>query len=293
MGMAYDAARQQVVLFGGFADSGVGDYVYFGDTWTWDGTNWTEQHPETAPPARCCMGMVYHAAQQQVVLFGGCDGFDEFNDTWVWDGRNWRELHPSTSPTSRCGAGMAYDAAKRQTVMFGGLFGDLPEDFSTWMWNGKTWKRDGGPTPPWRETMAMAYHGARGHTLVFGGAEPCFEWECPLDDSWTWNGATWAERAPSTSPSARWSPGAAFDAARAEVLIFGGESLEEAFGDTWSWSGRAWMRERPAHSPSHRASLGMAYDQARREVVLFGGRLGFDQYFGDTWTWDGRDWSEP
>src|SRR5438445_202414 len=39
MGMAYDAADHQVVLFGGLnypADSDLGD------TWTWDGTQWTQ-----------------------------------------------------------------------------------------------------------------------------------------------------------------------------------------------------------------------------------------------------------
>jgi hypothetical protein len=38
--MAYDAARSQIVLFGGYSleDGEVGD------TWTWDGTDWT-QHP--------------------------------------------------------------------------------------------------------------------------------------------------------------------------------------------------------------------------------------------------------
>ena len=44
--MAYDAASHQVVLFGG-AGTGV-----FSTTWTWDGTNWTEQLPADSPAAR-------------------------------------------------------------------------------------------------------------------------------------------------------------------------------------------------------------------------------------------------
>jgi hypothetical protein len=42
--MAYDAARGQVVLFGGW------DRSYSNDTWVWDGTNWVQKFPANAPP---------------------------------------------------------------------------------------------------------------------------------------------------------------------------------------------------------------------------------------------------
>ena len=35
--MVFDAARGQIVLFGGYDPSGP-----FNDTWVWDGTNWTQ-----------------------------------------------------------------------------------------------------------------------------------------------------------------------------------------------------------------------------------------------------------
>ena len=44
--MAYDAADGTVVLFGGQGRSGS-----LGDTWTWDGSAWTQAHPSTSPPA--------------------------------------------------------------------------------------------------------------------------------------------------------------------------------------------------------------------------------------------------
>ena len=64
--MAYDAATGTVVLFGG--DGSSGD---LGDTWTWNGTTWTEQTPATSPPARESATMAYDAATGTVVLFGG------------------------------------------------------------------------------------------------------------------------------------------------------------------------------------------------------------------------------
>ena len=57
MGMTYDYARDEVVLFG--------------DTWTWDGTTWTQEPPATSPSARSDMGMAYDQARGEVVVFGG------------------------------------------------------------------------------------------------------------------------------------------------------------------------------------------------------------------------------
>ena len=48
--MAFDAAHGQVVLFGGRPAADDGD---FADTWTWDGNDWTEQHPPTIPHFPC------------------------------------------------------------------------------------------------------------------------------------------------------------------------------------------------------------------------------------------------
>jgi hypothetical protein len=95
MGMAYDAARAEVVLFGGCCSGGL-----LNDTWIWDGTTWTEQHPTTSPSARSGMGMAYDAARGEVVLFGGYNG-GLLNDTWTWDGTTWTEQHPTTSPSAR------------------------------------------------------------------------------------------------------------------------------------------------------------------------------------------------
>ena len=76
--MAYDAARGQVVLFGGY-----GNISEYGDTWVWDGTNWTQKSPAISPSLRESHAMAYDAARGQVVLFGGV-GSHVDNETWVW-----------------------------------------------------------------------------------------------------------------------------------------------------------------------------------------------------------------
>ena len=86
-GMAYDVARDQVILFGG------ADYGPLDDTWWWTGDTWRELHPRTSPEGRERMGMAYDSAHQQIVVFGGTQDLDDcfFGDTWIWDGVTWTE----------------------------------------------------------------------------------------------------------------------------------------------------------------------------------------------------------
>ncbi len=80
--MTYDAARREVVMFGGSYGGG-----FLNDTWTWDGTIWTQQFETRSPTGRFGMGMTYDAARREVVLFGGCCFM---NDTWILHGKTWR-----------------------------------------------------------------------------------------------------------------------------------------------------------------------------------------------------------
>jgi hypothetical protein len=79
--MAYDAATGTVLMFGGRGNGNSGD---LNDTWTWNGTAWTEQQPAASPPAREAGAMAYDAATGTVVLFGGGDPVRTFDDTWTW-----------------------------------------------------------------------------------------------------------------------------------------------------------------------------------------------------------------
>ena len=81
MRAAYDAATGRVVLFGGSAANG----TIFGDTWTWNGSTWTQQAPVTSPHPRWYASMAYDAATRNIVLFGGKRNPNPaFGDTWIW-----------------------------------------------------------------------------------------------------------------------------------------------------------------------------------------------------------------
>lgn len=64
---AYDEASHQVVVFGGLGAGGAA----LNDTWTWDGSTWTEQHPSVSPAARAFALMAYDPHGRDVVMAGG------------------------------------------------------------------------------------------------------------------------------------------------------------------------------------------------------------------------------
>jgi hypothetical protein len=116
--LAYDAARRTVVLYGGRATSGAA----LGDTWEWDGEDWTDRTPRMgpAPSARAGHTLSYDTTRQRVVLFGGQTSAVALNDTWEWDGTSWTKLLPAPEPAPRHHHAMIYDTARRTLVMFAG-----------------------------------------------------------------------------------------------------------------------------------------------------------------------------
>lgn len=92
--MAYNANNSTWVLFGGVTVNG-----YSNETWTFNGTTWTNAtsaNPYAKPLPRANAQMAYHTASTSVVLFGGLGPISDFGDTWTWNGTAWTNL--SSSP---------------------------------------------------------------------------------------------------------------------------------------------------------------------------------------------------
>jgi hypothetical protein len=107
---------------------------------------------------------------------------------------------------------------------------------------------------------------------------------------------TWALRAPASSPPATSFASAAYDWARDEVVMFGGERIGGAItADTWTWksSTGTWTR-RNVSGPPARVTFAFAYDPPRQVVVLFGGQAthGGINLLSDTWEWNGSAWQQ-
>ncbi len=180
--MVSDPATGQVVLFGGYGESGDLETGYLADTWTYDGSTWSEQHPANSPPARIEAQMAYDPVRGEIVLFGGRDEAGALADTWTYDGTTWTEQHPAESPLGRYGASMASDPATGEVVLFGGASGSGDILGETWTYGLSAWTEQspaGSPTP--RHHAALAYDPETNRMLLFGGFSNDY-----LNDTWTY-----------------------------------------------------------------------------------------------------------
>jgi hypothetical protein len=210
---------------------------------------------------------------------------------------NWIQPQEPVSPPGRCCMGIAYDPAMAASVMFGGFTNPTILN-DTWTWSsGQGWSQlfpTTSPSP--RESPAMAYDGAAGNIVLFGGSNANSN-GIFYNDTWIWDGTTWTQQFPAISPPVRQFGAMAYDAATRTVVLFGGfDGYTNPLGDTWTWNGltKSWTQHFPATSPSPRQPAMMAYDDATKTVVLFSGSDGSSDYtsFNDTWTWNGTAWTQ-
>lgn len=199
--MAYDPTTQNLVLFGGNGNGGGNGSL--DDTWTWNGTTWTQLHPATSPPGLGSASMAYDAATKSLVLFGGVsltNGTGE-NETWTWSGTTWIQQFPTVQPPGRYYASMAYDQETSNVVLFGGDDNGVGPLNDTWTWDGTNWaEQSPANSPPARWGASMAYDQETGNIVLFGG------WlnQGQVNDTWTWDGTNWTEQSPSDSPPWTW-----------------------------------------------------------------------------------------
>jgi hypothetical protein len=133
-GMAWDEARQRVVLFGGLVP---GTWQLLGDTWEWDGSAWTARQPANAPSARYGAAMVYHPTVGRVVLAGGNNNANGLADTWHWDGTagQWTSVQPPASPPGHAQLPFLWHAGRQRAVLLGAGY-----PAADWEYNGITWQ---------------------------------------------------------------------------------------------------------------------------------------------------------
>lgn len=238
--MAYDAANGTVVLFGGQGRS-----TSLDDTWTWDGSVWSQAHPTTSPPALDEAQMAYDPVSHDIVLVGG------------------RQSSVSNSGPIACPAvsgSSGYSGSTGSSGSKTSLPAILPACATiaspaavTWLWNGSDWSKASGPTPDavfGNGTLATDPVSGRAVLLARGPfaepavAEPGFacpllsptsaknsngEPECPLlpiaTPSWTWDGHAWQQLPESASTPVDGLIGSAIivDAVSGKLATFSGD----------------------------------------------------------------------
>jgi hypothetical protein len=171
--MAYDAAHNWTVLFGGSDANNAAN----GETWLWNGSSWSNVTAGAGgPPARSGHAMAYDAVRRVVVLFGGTNGSSNFNDVWEWNGDllHWQQIFPGGPlPSPRAYAALSsFDSATPGVVMFGGVGSGSTLLNDTWIWDGSTWKSATMGTPPTpRQHSAMVYDRVAKRVVLYGGRD--------------------------------------------------------------------------------------------------------------------------
>jgi hypothetical protein len=297
--MAYDAARRVTVLFGGNPGNG----HLFTDTWTWDGSRWTKQHPKLNPSLRT-PGMAYDAARQHIVLFGtplqlGETASVPAGEAWTWDGQNWQKEASGTTPSARYQPRMTYDTSRNVVILFGGR-GRPNEFFSdTWAWDGVSWTQLSATIPGLGDggtIGAMAYSPTASRVVLyeFPGGNPSDR------HLWLFDGSVWTQRPVTTTAMPEDGFGIVYADALHKLVLFGGEdaaippSTRSVKSDMWLWDGVTWTRQQTALAPAPRVYMGMVYDTNQQQILIFGGITsinGQDVPLNDTWTWDGTSWA--
>lgn len=274
--MAYDEASGKLVLFGGYQVDAIGRTTYLDETWTFDGTTWTQAAGHAKPPARAAATMAYDGVTGRVVLYGGFNGRARFNDTWLWDGARgrWTRAKPKQTPPSLSGPMGFQDPATGHAAIFGGYDGRFYQ-LLTWRWDGRNWASVASATQPYaRGYGVIGLNPALGQVVVFGGLA-----DVNPNNTWTWDGTDWTLQNPTTQPPLRYDSSTAYDPSAGGVITFGGG---QGLGDTWLWNGTDWSEILPTTSPAPRESSVMAYDAAMGHAVLYGGEDPSVLY-DDTW----------
>ncbi len=191
--MAYDAAHQNTVLFGGVDGSNPGPR----DTWIWDGARWTQANPASSPGPRVSPDG-FDPGHNNVLLWGGEAPWRRRPDRHVDLGRNQLDTGVSREfPPPRYMFGMAYDNVRKSVVIFGGFtlpaFGALND---MWEWTGTNWNQiTPAVLPSARPGLGMASDTARNRIVLFGGLN--FSGPGYLNDTWEWDGSAWSNVTPS------------------------------------------------------------------------------------------------
>jgi Galactose oxidase, central domain/FG-GAP-like repeat/Kelch motif len=243
----FDPTRRVVVLFGGWNPT----QGYLSDTWEWNcaARTWTQISTSTAPSARQGARMIYDAAGNRLILFGGVDVNRFYNDTWRYSAGTWTRVTTTASSSSnrtfngRTFHGLVYNTARGSLLIFGGIGypnlttqGTVTDFDDMWELVGTTWTdiTPSGTKPGGRGWFGMTYEIATNRVVVYGGWNNTSRFT--YADTWAWNGSTWSQIAANSAPGSRDSFAMTYDTARFRSVVFGGY-----WSDLWELSGSTWI----------------------------------------------------
>jgi hypothetical protein len=284
--LAWDPAHHVDLLYGGAGPQGG-----LGDTWTWNGTTWTQLNPATSPPAMKDAAMAWDSTRGRVVLLGRSDfnptsGEVPLNmnmdlQTWTWTGATWqRDENAGIATEAFAGSPVLVDDPNAHRLLALAAFRPHSGGTTlyTYAWADGKWTLLDSNLALDSTTFGAAWDTATNkvrlvQTYDGGKAEHVFELA----------GTSWVDA--KDGPAAT---GAALltDPTRAGLV-------QPDTTATWIWDGARW-HSLPPPALNGLTGAAAAPDLDRHTVVLFGGRTtggGVEALSDHTLTWDGSLWS--
>ena len=306
--VSFDSANGQAVAYGGYCEYMSYNYIST-ETWSYDiRTNeWTQMHPAKTPMPLVYHGMTYDSKQGVHVLFGGAsvEHVSYTNETWTYDlgTDTWSNLTTADSPPARTSGAMAFDEGAGVVVLFGGNVLDSGRPMDTWTFDTatRTWTElETAERPPARD-YSTVYDRANGRIVAFSGPDQrWFAWSQWLNYNYTevWSldvaNATWTNRSGPGCPLSRTGFAMAYDEARGETVILGGQhpsysySLERWVYTyenlTWGFnlSTGKWAPRGLSPPLANRSYCSMGFCEATGSLYVMGGRyLHFAEFTGE------------
>ena len=240
----------------------------------------------TGPSPRSHYGLVYDEERQITLLYGGLgESGVVLSDMWSWDGNNWTEII-ATGPGKRYAHGMVYDSDRKIIVVHGGYNQSISLLNDTWEWDGANWTQIITPGPTPRIAFGMAYDACNNSCVLYGGY---VDGGSNYNETWVYDG-TWTQKTSSTNPGYRnfIGSGMAYDAARQQVILFGGQYASAGNSDTWAWDGNDWSKV-SSGTPQPRWYHAIAYHSGLQKVFMYGG-ADLSARNDELWAWDGSTW---
>ncbi len=166
---------------------------------------------------------------------------------------------------------------------------------NTWLWSGQRWHlAHPAANPSARGAAATAYDPVTLDVLLFGGSAISSGASVGMNDTWAWNGCTWARLASSGQPPPAWlAPVMTWDRSTHQMLLVTAGAPSGSFAtQTWIWDGSGWTPAANAAQSPAAGELVAAFDPALRTVIAV--RLGGDDNNpsapSTTWAWEGSHW---
>lgn len=293
MRFAYDSVRGKLIGYGG----GPSGYTS-NETWTYDGTTWEHVAQSGLPEGRRLFGMTYDPVIGGLVMYGGGTSAipppNSFSDTWHYVGGTWQRDMTAGVPSALQAFTLTWDPIGSSARGYSGWAASgFAENSDVHSYAGLplAWQSDSSCCPDRRAEHVWAYSAEADGIVMFGGkARDASGSQYVAGDTWIRQGGAWTPVSSPSSPPPSWASTAAYDSARARLVLYGGaiESSPGATAQTWEFFSNQWSLVANSSPPGPRSFASMVYDASRGVTVLFGGG---PMNEGVTWEFDGTSWS--